>query len=104
MAYGPKTGVKSVSTAGTRVRLVSDPSYTEAVAIIADEDNSGDIYIGGDDVSSSNGIILAASKSVSLSAPSSRAGDEGLNLKEIYIDSAQNGDGVRFVYYKKVSN
>ena len=97
MAVQLKTFDKNVTTAGTRVRLSDSDLWTREVVIQA-KDNTDDLYVGGDDVSSSNGLILQPLKSFTISDLLLKGTNEQFNLKDVWIDSVVNGDGVRVLY------
>lgn len=82
-----KGAIQNVTTAGTRVQL---PSYAcREITIIARRANTGYIYIGGGDVSSTvYGVELQAKDSITLSIS---------NTNLIYIDSSVSGEGVSYV-------
>lgn len=80
---------KKVNTAGKPVR-VADKRKTKSIVIIADATNTGNIYIGDRGVSASNaGAILRPGESIPM--------DVDFNKREVYLDSANNGDGVNCV-------
>lgn len=85
-------GERVVTTAGAEVRLVDQtgPILLRTVTIVAKDNNTGRIYIGGSDVASSTNRGLAAGDSVTYSS------DKGINLAEVWVDSSVNGDGVDF--------
>lgn len=81
-------GQLNVTTAGTAVQLTSNEK-AGYVKITYKDSNSGEIYVGDSNVSSSNGYILNYdNNSVVLSLD---------DLSKIYIDSSINGEGVSFV-------
>ena len=83
-----RSGQTTVTTAGTAVVLGSQ-DIKGPLAIAAKDGNSGVVYVGNDgagDVTSSNGYELKAGNQIVLT--------EVDNLNEIYVDSAENGDGV----------
>lgn len=82
-------GAKDVTTAGTAVALVSSSTPCSWVILCAKGDNTGKIYYGGSSVSSTSGAYLwpGASEKIQIS-----------DLKDIYIDSDTNGEGVQFSY------
>lgn len=82
------TGSKTVTTAGTRVQLATTTSCRR-VHIQAKEANTGKIFIGGNAVSSTSGIFLFPTTSITLNIS---------DLDEVYIDSEVNGEGVIFTY------
>ncbi|WP_199614654.1 hypothetical protein [Paenibacillus alkalitolerans] len=82
-----KGAVQNVTTAGTRVQL---PSYAcREVTLIAKAGNTGRIYVGGNDVSSTvYGADLAAKDSITLAVN---------NTNLIYIDASVSGEGISYV-------
>lgn len=82
-----KGALKLVTTAGTRVQL---PTYAcREVTIIAKKANTGVIYVGGIDVSSTvYGCPLDPKESVTLSVS---------NTNLVYIDASVSGEGVSYM-------
>lgn len=93
-----KSFEKLVTTAGTRVALSSSKLLSSHVVIKARSNNSGIVYVGGSDVAAANGYHLAANAEVSLKDLMQQGSNERLNLADVYIDAATNGDGVRVLY------
>ena len=85
-------GQKDVATAGTQLQLDSTTTRrVRFVLLIAHSDNAGRIFYGGSDVDSSTQKGLAPGESVSID------GVAPFPIGDIYIDSANNNDGVDFV-------
>jgi hypothetical protein len=82
-------GEKDVATSGSAVPLVATSTSCVDVLIQSKNDNTGNIYVGGGSVSSSNGVCLYPSESIAINID---------NLDEIYIDSSVSGEGVVFTY------
>ena len=81
-------GQTTVTTAGEAVIImVSQP--TMVVTIKAKTANSGNIFVGDADVSSSNGFILDAGEETTLGIDHA--------LDNIYIDTDNDGDGVSYI-------
>jgi len=82
-----KCAVQTVTTAGTRVQL---PNYAcREVTIIALRTNTGRIYVGGSDVSSTvYGADLGPQDSITLPVS---------NTNLIYIDASVSGEGISYV-------
>ena len=80
---------KTVASAGTAVAL-SGSQRVKAVTIIAKSTNTGKVYLGGSDVSSSTNGGLAAGDSLNFEAVN------WLDLADIYVDADTNGEGVDF--------
>jgi len=82
-----KGDLASVAAAGTRVRLPDYPC--QEVTVIARRANTGNIYVGGSDVSSAiYGVNLSAEQSFTFVVSNS-------NL--LYIDASVDGEGVSYV-------
>lgn len=90
---------KTVTAAGTNERLKPAGKIDEitcySVTIKALSTNTGKIYIGDETVSSANGFDLDPRDSLDLRSDRAR-----IDLSEIYIDAAVNGEGVRFIYLR----
>lgn len=96
------TATKSVTTAGTRVRLVSTKILASSILIQANPANGGKIHVGDVTVSSGTGIELDAGEILSISADESTKNitHGAINLYNIYIDATTSGNGVRILYNK----
>lgn len=82
-----KGAVQLVTTAGTRVQLPDYPCRT--ITIVAKRSNTGSVFIGGSDVSSSvYGIELHASETFDIDLS---------NTNLLWIDSSVNGEGISYV-------
>jgi len=82
------TGQATVTTAGTAVSIeAGGTSEADLIEIEAKSGNSGVIYVGDSSVTSSNGRELAAGSSCIMVPP-------GGQIRSIYVDSAENGDGI----------
>lgn len=90
---------KTVAAAATREALTTSNILTTNVVIQALSANGGVIYVGDSSVSSAlNAVTLAAGVAITLS-PGAFGEDYGTyNLKEIYIDTSNSGDGVNVGY------
>lgn len=84
---GLKCAIQNVTAAGTRVQL---PEYQcREVTIIAKKTNTGSIYVGTSDVSSTvYGVTLSANESFTFPISSTSL---------VYIDSSVSGEGVSYV-------
>jgi len=98
-AYGyiPFDGGKSTTKAGNAVPLSSTSYPFQSVDITAKDTNTGKIYVGSATVSSTSGIFLNAGDSISFWGNN---GDYNGDLKNIYINSDVNGEGVTFTGMK----
>ena len=84
---------KTVATAGTAVAL-SATQRVKSLTIRAKAGNTGQVYIGGSDVSSTTNDGLDAGESVSFEAVN------WLDMADVYIDVDTNGEGVDFYAVK----
>ncbi|MCC6957972.1 MAG: hypothetical protein IT316_14325 [Anaerolineales bacterium] len=87
----PISGQKTVTTAGAAVPLGADP-ICAPLMVKALPGNTGSVAIGNDgsnDVTTANGLLLAAGESVVFSYVST--------LAQLYVDAAVNGEGVCWV-------
>lgn len=87
------SGAKTVTTAGTRVQLVTASQRVTSLVIIAKIANTGKLFVGGDDVASTTNGGMNAADALSLPGP--------LDLKDVYLDVSVNGEGADF-YASKV--
>ncbi|CRF28964.1 Uncharacterised protein [Mycobacterium tuberculosis] len=86
-SYALKGNVLNVTTAGTRVQLPDYPC--REVTIIARRGNTGSIFAGGSDVSSSvYGVELQAKDNFTFAVS---------NTNLIWIDASVSGEGISYV-------
>lgn len=111
MGVTPVLLTKTVTTAGTQIQVTSDttikPSaiYFEALA-----SNTGVIYIGNSDVSSTSyfarlpipSTSSSPSWSITSTAVNGRVGGTGLQLSNFWVDSSVNGDKVQVTYIYEI--
>lgn len=85
-------GQDSVATAGEPQPLNGGTTVSTAangeLAIRANDDNTGDVFVGDTDVSSSNGFVLGPGESISLPVA---------DVAAVHIDAANAGDGVSWI-------
>lgn len=85
------SGSKTVTTAGTRVQLSAISVPCKKVTVQSMFANTGNMYLGDSTVSSANGLVLYPGSATSFNVTPS-------NLNLLYIDSANNGEGVIYYY------
>ena len=87
------SGTKNVTTPGTAVALESTRIYGRSIIVKADLANSGNIYIGDEDVLASafTGVALDAGEVWIMDAQ---------YMNQIYIDATVGTEGVSFTYRK----
>ncbi len=88
------TSEKTVTTAGTAEALSATSQRMRNLTIIAKASNTGQVYVGGSDVSSSSNDGLAPGDSLEIPV------DSWLDLADIYVDVDTNGEGVDFYAVK----
>lgn len=87
-----QAAVQTLTASGT-AQAVST-LRTRSLILQADTANTGNVYIGGADVDSTNGLVLEAGKSVVLNPPEE---DKIVAANEIYWDGT-TGDKLRVIY------
>jgi hypothetical protein len=93
---------KTVTTAGTRERLTTSDLKVPAVLIQAEVSNTGQVYVGDNQVSSSScGIELDSGDSITLSAASMGWANGQISLKDIWLDVEVSTDGVWCTYLER---
>lgn len=95
----------TVAAAGTRVALSATPLETENILIQAKRSNAGNIFIGDSTVDATNGVSIGPGEYLSFSADTEEddTSYSVVDLAEIYIDAANNGDGVVLIALNEVS-
>ena len=85
------SGYQAIASAGTAEALAADNGrrYT-SITIVAEADNTGNIFVGGSDVDSSTNKGLPAGSSLTLTS------SHGWLLSEIFLDAGTTGDGADF--------
>lgn len=90
---------KTVAATGTPEALVADETPAQWVEMIAQKDqgsaNTGSIWYGPSSADATNTRLMATGAVARIDAP---AGQK-INLADIFIDVATNGDGVTFTYF-----
>lgn len=95
--------MKAVTAAGTRERLTSSEMDAPAVMIQAESTNTGKIYVGDNQVSSTSyGADLAASDSVTFRAEDLGMANVKISLDDIWLDTSVSTDGVSVIYLERI--
>ena len=84
------SGTIKVTASGTRVQA-AHKNNVRTVVFKARSDNTGDIYLGGDDVSSTDGMTLAPGESIQLQLANPAS------TSQFWSDAANNNDQVDFI-------
>lgn len=105
MAIKVVTGaVITMPTAGVAVPLAAAtplPRATAAVLIQADEDNSGNVYVGDENVTTSNGFLLGPCNAIQYGGEGHRAKQDEVIINDLYVVAKNNGDKVRVQFFTK---
>lgn len=105
MGIKPVNLAVTVATAGVRVQVIGPSTYVTSLYVEASVNNSGNLFIGVNDVSASKyvaaitqgqGFQIATDNKVS--RPSDANGGPEINLNSIFVDAATSG-AVAFVSY-----
>jgi hypothetical protein len=92
---------KTVTTAGTRVRVTSSSTLATSVVLQAGCNNTGYQYVGDSTLTTANGIRLSACEKFAISAdslPTSAMGS--IDLTNLYLDSSVSGEGSSVFYLR----
>ena len=84
------SGTIKVTAAGTRVQAAHKGNVKTAV-FKARSDNAGDVYLGGDDVSTAGGMTLTPGESIQLQLTNP------VSTSQFWADAANNNDQVDFI-------
>ena len=106
-AVKPVMVEKTVTTAGTRVKVSTTDLYVTAIFCETPRANTGYIYIGGSAVSSSVFFheFAIGKDTWSMSSPTAGLGRvpaNCFNLADIYVDSSVNDEKVKITYLAPV--
>ena len=88
------TSEKTVAAAGTAEALVASAQRVRSVTIVPKTANTGQVYLGGSDVASTTNDGLEPGDVITIPA------DGWLDLKDIFLDVDNNGEGVDFYAVK----
>ena len=81
-------GRNTVASHGTAEALGGSRAVLSGVTVKALAGNAGDVYVGNSGVKNTNGFVLS---------PGDQVFVEVGNIATVYIDSAQDGDGVSYI-------
>lgn len=93
---------KTIAEAGKREQLTTADIKVSAVSLTAKRTNTGYIYIGDNQVSSTNyGWELVGYDNICLSAEEFGLANAEISLKDIWIDSSVSTDGIAVGYLER---
>ena len=101
MAVIPVTDKVSVTTAGTRVPLLSSTKTLAGTVVglsVQCNTSGGVIYIGDSTVTSTNGQKLVAGSMFVFPLYAAN----GIDPRQIYIDAGTSGDSLSILYFLKI--
>jgi len=98
----PRVFRKTVGTSGVRERLTTSDLKVPAITIQALPENTNNVYIGDDQVTTSNGLELDALDSITLSAQELGLGGASISLRDIWLDVDTGAEGVQVLYLERV--
>ena len=84
------SGTIKVTTAGTSVQAASKGN-ARSLVFKARNDNSGTCYLGGSDVSATDGMSLVPGESIQLELK------EAISTSQFWADAANNNDQIDFI-------
>jgi hypothetical protein len=89
----------TVATSGTEQRLsATDVEYVVKVILSVPAANTGTMYVGDSGVNVNNGIAIIKGTSLEIAAPQG----DFLDVKNMYVDAATDGDKINVTVLKKV--
>lgn len=95
----PISTQRTCSVAGTAIRVagssVNSDRYCDTAVIQAHPSNTGNIFVGGSDVSSSNGFVLEPGDAINLAQFIDKKRGAVLDLYNFWVVSATNNDVIR---------
>ena len=101
MLLKPRVFSKTIAAAGTKEQLTTSELKVPDVTIQAKSINTGTVYIGDNQVSSSLGIELVAGDSIALQNDDLGSADAKISLRNIWLDVSVNGEGVTVLYLER---
>ena len=86
-----RSGEKTVTTAGTAVAIASS-QLVRSLTVVAKDDNTGKVYVGGTDIASTTNNGLGPSDSLTITG----RGPAAFDLADIFIDADVSAEGVDY--------
>lgn len=100
--YRIRTEKVTVTTAGTRVPLSASTKLVASLAIDAYANNTNNLYVGDETVSSTNGLPLKPEKAVSYELQNDANGKMmEIDLSEVYLDADSSGNYAIITYLER---
>ena len=103
MYIKPHCFLKTNGAAGTELPITTSDIRVPGVIIQAERSNTGYIYLGDNQVSSTNyGIDLNTADSVTITAETFGLAGANISLQDIWFDASVTGDGISVFYMERV--
>lgn len=98
-----KSGVITVTTAGTEVRFSSTDLFVKKLIVRPAAANTGNIFLGNDGagaVAITSGLAMEPADPPLVIGDLEIGGrDDTFNLKDLWIDSSVNGEKLTYIYF-----
>lgn len=98
-----KSGVVTVTTAGTAVRMSSTDLHVKKLVVRPAAANTGNIFLGNDgagDVALGTGLEFEPADPALVIGDLEIGGkDDTFNLKDIWVDSSVSGEKLSYIYF-----
>ena len=82
-------------SAGTAVRFTPTPTQIKSMLVHANTDNSGNVFVGGTGVDSTNTPPIAAGATRTFTFKSTEL-ETTTDMATLYMDAASSGDGLTY--------
>lgn len=103
----PKSTARTCSTAGVAIRVAASSTYSDrycdTAVVQAHPSNVGNIFVGGSDVSSSNGFVLEPGDAINLAQFMDKKRGAVLDLYNFWVVGDTNNDTVRVLRSAQVA-
>jgi hypothetical protein len=101
MYLKPHCFLKTVTTATAQEPLTANNIRAVAVTLTAERSNTGYVYVGDSEVSSTNyGFDLMAGDSYTISPTDFGLAKAHISLEDIWLDVSVSGDGVSILFWE----
>lgn len=91
----------AVASSNVAVPLIATVLWCTSATLQAEATNVGNVYIGGSDVTSTNGAFVSAGESIEIAGDEINGRQEEFDLSRVYINASTIGNGVRIIIFKR---
>lgn len=95
------SGTQTVTSTGTPIQLTTSQKSAVLVSIQSNRTNTGQIWVGGSNVSASSGIGVSLNAGDVYWFGSLNTGSKQYDLNTIWLDASANGQKVSFNYWQE---